>query len=265
LPKKFLGQHFLSDSRILARIADALPATRGDPVLEIGPGRGALTAVLAARGFRVTAIERDRDLIPELRTRFPAVGIVEGDALAVDWQAALGLLPGDPWFLIGNIPYQITTPLIERALEPPRPRSIVFLIQQEVADRLTAKPGTAQYGALTVGVSTVATVERLFAVAPGAFHPRPKVTSAVVRITPGAETGLAAPFRRLVVGLFGARRKQLARALRTTLGLDGMAALEVLRAVGLDPTRRPETLTVAEFGDLYRAVVDGGRAGQLTL
>ena len=268
MPKKHLGQHFLTDPRILARIAECLPAAPGDRVLEIGPGRGALTAALVERGFQVTAIERDRELVPALIARFPTVRVLEADALAVDWAAALGVGPGDSWFLIGNIPYQITSPLIEKALLAPRPRSIVFLIQKEVAFRLTAEPGTAEYGALTVGVGSAATVERLFSVPAGAFQPPPRVTSAVVRITPrsGALGGdQAGGFRRLVVGLFGGRRKQLARALRTVLSVDAAEARALALGAGVDPTRRPETLTGAEFEALYRLVVDEGRSGPLGL
>ncbi len=268
MPKKFLGQHFLSDPRILARIAECLPASPGDRVLEIGPGRGALTDQLVARGFRVTAIERDRDLLPGLVERFPTVRFLEGDALSVDWAAAVSAEPGEPWFLIGNIPYRITSPLIEKALTGERPRSIVFLVQKEVALRLTAQPGTADYGSLTVGVGATATVERLFSVAAGAFHPPPKVASAVVRLTPraGSAPAIQSPgFRRLVVALFGGRRKQLARALRTVLDLGPEEAVAITTAAGIDPTRRPETLTGSEFERLYGVVVDEGRLGRLTL
>ena len=135
--KRRLGQHFLSDGRILARIADALGAGPGDTVLEIGPGPGALTAALAERAGRVVAIEKDPDLVPALRARFPSVSIVEGDALEMDWHA----LTGGPFLAAGNIPYNITSPLLDKALEPPRPGRIVFLVQKEVADRVTAPPG----------------------------------------------------------------------------------------------------------------------------
>lgn len=268
MPKKFLGQHFLSDPRILARIAASLPAAPGEPVLEIGPGRGALTAKLVERGFRVTAIERDRDLMPHLVERFPTVRFLEADALSVEWATAVAVEPGEPWFLIGNIPYRITSPLIEKALTDPRPRAIVFLVQKEVANRLTAEPGTAEYGALTVGVGSAAMVERLFPVAAGAFRPPPKVASVVIRITPrdgAVPADLRIGFRRLVVGLFGGRRKQLVRALRTVLDLGPEEALAVVRSAGLDPTQRPETLTGSEFERLFRVVVDGGRGERLTL
>ena len=179
-PKRRLGQHFLTDPRILGRIADALDAGPADTVLEIGPGPGGLTAQLAARAGRLVAIEKDRDLVPGLVRRFPGATIVEGDALEVDWHALAG-----PRFLVaGNIPYNITSPLIDKALEPPPPARIVFLVQKEVADRLTSGAGTRAYGALSVGVQAVARAERLFTVPAGAFHPRPKVDSAVVRLVP---------------------------------------------------------------------------------
>ncbi|MGN6391710.1 MAG: 16S rRNA (adenine(1518)-N(6)/adenine(1519)-N(6))-dimethyltransferase RsmA [Gemmatimonadales bacterium] len=260
--KRRLGQHFLSDPRILGRIADAVGAGREDTVLEIGPGPGALTAALIERAGRVVAIEKDRDLVPTLRARLPEATIVEGDALAVDWRAVAG-----PRFLVaGNIPYNITTPLIDKALEPPRPPRIVFLVQQEVADRVTAPPGTKDYGALSVGVRAVALAERLFRVPAGAFAPRPKVDSALLRLTP-----LAAPlvevsdqtnFRRLVVGLFGFRRKQLGRGLRELTGWEPMRTLAALERAGLAVDARPETVAVDGFVRLLHALVDGGWAAQ---
>ena len=261
VPKKSLGQHFLSDPRILHRIRAALPAPAGARVLEIGPGRGALTRELLAAGFRVTGIERDRDLVPMLRSRFPDLSLVEGDALEVDWVASLGADPG-AWYLIGNIPYNITSPLIDRALETdPLPESIVYLVQKEVALRLAAEPGTAEYGALTVGVQAAARVERLFTVPAGAFQPVPKVDSAVVRLTP-KPADLRPPdarrFRRIVVGLFGARRKQLVRGMQTGLGCSAEAARRVVERAGLDPARRPETFSGAEFRRVELAVVDEG-------
>ena len=269
MPKKSLGQHFLSDPRILARIADALPASRGDKVLEIGPGRGGLTATLLARGFRLVAIERDRDLVPDLGRRFPDLELIEGDALAVDWPAAVHAATEPRWFLIGNIPYNITSPLIDKALEArPGPESIVLLVQKEVAQRLEARPGTEEYGALSVGVQAAARVERLFTVPAGAFWPPPKVASAVVRLTPrdpAHRPADPARFRRLVVALFGGRRKQLIRAIRVALALDADLAGRLLAAAGLEPFRRAETVSVEEFGRLLAAVVDAGLADRLSL
>ncbi|MCU0621402.1 MAG: 16S rRNA (adenine(1518)-N(6)/adenine(1519)-N(6))-dimethyltransferase, partial [Gemmatimonadales bacterium] len=140
--RRRFGQHFLSDPRLLGRIADAVGAGPEDTVLEIGPGPGGLTAALLERAGRVVAIEKDRDLVASLRQRYPRAEIVEGDALALDWHALVG--PGA--LVCGNIPYNITSPLIDRALLPPRPPRIVFLVQREVADRLAAGPGGADYG-----------------------------------------------------------------------------------------------------------------------
>ncbi len=260
--KRRLGQHFLSDPRILQRIADALEPTVRDTVLEIGPGPGGLTAALAGRAGRVVAIEKDADLVPGLRARFPHVTVVEGDALELDWRAV-----GGPGALVaGNIPYNITTPLIDKALAPPRPQRVVFLVQKEVADRVTAAAGEGAYGALSVGVQAVARAERLFLVSAGAFHPRPKVNSAVLRLTP-----LATPlvqdaevpiFRRLAVGLFGFRRKQLGRGVRELTGWAPDQVAEVLTRADVDPAARPETLSPEAFVRLLHALVDGGWAGK---
>lgn len=258
--KRRLGQHFLTDPRLLNRIADALGAGPDDTVLEIGPGPGGLTAALAARAGRLVAIEKDRDLVPALRQRFPDAAIVEADALEADWHA----LAGPRFLLTGNIPYNITSPLIDKALEPPRPARIVFLVQKEVADRITAPAGERAYGALSVGVQSVARAERLFTVGAGAFHPRPKVDSAVLRLIPVADPLVDAAeqwrFRRLVVGLFGFRRKQLARGLRELTGWDPGRAGEALAKASLATDVRPETLTPAQFAALHRVLVDGGWA-----
>ena len=256
--KRRLGQHFLSDPRILARIAEAVAAGPEDTVLEIGPGPGGLTAALAEGAGRLVAIEKDATLVPALRARFPGATIVEADALEVDWHA----LAGGPFLAAGNIPYNITSPLIDKALEPPRPRRIVFLVQKEVADRVTAAAGDADYGALSVGVQAVARPERLFGVPAGAFQPRPRVDSAVLRLTP-LEAPIVAdedrgPFRRLVVGLFGFRRKQLGRGLRELTGWEPERVRRVLERAGIDPGARPETIAPARYGALLPALVDEG-------
>jgi 16S rRNA (adenine1518-N6/adenine1519-N6)-dimethyltransferase len=260
--KRRLGQHFLTDPRLLGRIADALGAGPGDTVLEIGPGPGGLTAALAERAGRLVAIEKDADLVPALRERFPSATIVQGDALETDWPAVAG-----PRYLVaGNIPYNITSPLIDKALDPPRPVRIVFLVKKEVADRVTAPAGERPYGALSVGVQSVAAAERLFTVPAGAFYPRPKVDSAVLRLTPLTEP-LVDPaeqwsFRRLVVGLFGFRRKQLARGLRELTGWEPARVGEVLDQIGVAAASRPEVVAPATFAALHRRLVDGGWAAR---
>jgi 16S rRNA (adenine1518-N6/adenine1519-N6)-dimethyltransferase len=256
--KKRFGQHFLFDPRILARIADAVGAGPSDTVLEIGPGPGGLTMALVERAGRLVAIEKDRDLVPALRAKVPGAEIVEGDALALDWHALTG--PGA--LICGNIPYNITSPLVDKALRPPRAPRVVFLVQREVADRVAASAGSDAYGALSVGVQAVARAERLFTVARGAFQPPPKVESAVLRLTPLAEplvTDARLPvFRRLVVGLFGFRRKQLLRGLRELTGWPPDRVQALLEGLGLDPTARPETLTPTQFSCLTDSVVDAG-------
>jgi 16S rRNA (adenine1518-N6/adenine1519-N6)-dimethyltransferase len=260
--KRRLGQHFLTDPRLLGRIADALGAGHGDTVLEIGPGPGGLTAALVERAGRVVAIEKDADLVPALRERFPAITVVQGDALELDWTA----VAGGRFLVAGNIPYNITSPLIDKALDPVRPERIVFLVQREVADRVTAAAGDPDYGALSVGVQSVARAERLFTVPAGAFRPRPQVDSAVLRLTP-----LAAPlvtpdeqaqFRRLTVGLFGFRRKQMLRALRELTGWPADRARVALDQAGISTEVRPEVLPPSALVRLQRALVDGGWAGR---
>ncbi len=253
--RKSLGQHFLNDRRILGRIADALHLKGGETVIEIGPGRGALTDNLAERAGRLIAVEYDRALAELLRQRYAKrnnVIIAEADVL----ELSLGELAAGPYVLVGNVPYYITTPILFHALVPPRADRSVYLVQREVADRLCAEPGTKEYGALTVNVAAVARAETLFRVSAGSFTPPPKVESAVVRITPH-DTALVAPeeerpFRLLVQGAFGMRRKQMRRVLRSLHALDADAADAILARAGIDPEARPETLSPAKFATLLR-------------
>ena len=254
--RKSLGQHFLTDRRILTRIADALHLTGSETVLEIGPGRGALTDILVERAGRLIAIEYDRALAEILRTRYARrnnVLIAEADVLEV----SLGELAAGPYVLVGNVPYYITTPILFHALVPPRAERSVYLVQKEVADRLSAAPGTKEYGALTVNVAAVAKAETLFKVPASAFSPPPKVESALVRITPLPQPLLKAeeerPFRLLVQGAFGMRRKQMRRVLRSLYAVEAVVADEVLQGARIDPEARPETLTPAQFALVLRA------------
>lgn len=255
--RKSLGQHFLTDRRILGRIADALELTGSETVVEVGPGRGALTEVLLPRCGRLVVIEYDRALAALLRERYadePKVLVVEADVLSTNLAEAAG---GGDFLLAGNVPYYITTPILFHALEPPRPRRAVYLVQREVADRLAAPPGSKTYGALSVNVQAVATVKSLFRVPPGAFQPPPKVESAVIRIDPRLDPVVTPdeeqPFRRFVQDAFGMRRKQLGRVMRSIRQLGGEEAEAVVRAAGLDPQARPETLSAADFARLLRA------------
>jgi 16S rRNA (adenine1518-N6/adenine1519-N6)-dimethyltransferase len=263
-----LGQHFLTDRNLLRRIVDALEPAPGDVVLEIGPGKGSLTAELLARGVRVVAIEKDERLAAALAdgsvggARPGCFRVVAGDALALDWHALVAeggasrLATRVPFKVIGNIPYAITSPLIATALVPPLPVRIVLLVQREVADRLAAAPGSKTYGALSVGVQAVCQVEKLFTVRAGAFSPPPTVESAVVRLTPRATPLIQppelAPFRVFVTACFSRRRKQLRNVLVAATGQPAERVVAGIRALGLDPVARPETLAPEAFVRLLR-------------
>ncbi|MBI3790702.1 MAG: ribosomal RNA small subunit methyltransferase A [Gemmatimonadetes bacterium] len=254
--RKSLGQHFLRDAKVLDRIAGALELTGTETVIEIGPGRGALTDRLAERAGRLIAIEVDKALIPVLRARYadrPNVIIAEGDVLTFD---LAGLAQG-PYRLAGNVPYYITTPILFHALKAPRPERAVFLVQREVAERMAATPGSDAYGALSVNLQALATAETTLIVKPASFEPPPKVDSAVVRVVPRAEPLVSpdeeAPFSRFVIACFAQRRKQLGRTLRTVTGCDAEAAQALAASLGLDPTVRGETLDPATFVRLFRA------------
>ena len=259
-PRKSLGQHFLSDPRILGRIADALAPQPDETVIEIGPGRGGLTQELLQRAGRVIAIEIDRALAAHLRSRYadePKLDIVERDVLETN----LGALAGGAFSLVGNVPYYITTPILFHALRPPRPTRAVYLVQKEVADRLSAAPGTKAYGALTVNVSALAAAETLFKVSPGSFSPPPSVDSAVVRITPREDPAIAPDeeerFRVFVQQAFGMRRKQMRRVVRSILSVPAERADEILAVADIDPEARPETLSPEKFAAVLRQVADG--------
>jgi 16S rRNA (adenine1518-N6/adenine1519-N6)-dimethyltransferase len=250
--KKF-GQHFLTDEKILTAIVDALAPTPSDTVIEIGPGRGSLTDILAARSGRLIAVEIDRALSKELRDRYSGranVEIVEGDFLDADLSAA-----GEDFLLIGNVPYNITTPIVFRSLEPPIPRRSVFLVQLEVAERMAAREDTESYGALSVNVAAVANVEQVFTVPARAFRPPPKVESAVVRLTPRTRplvnTESLPAFRAFVQAAFGLRRKQMQRVLRTARGLSADEAADVLERAAIDPAARPEIISPEKFALLF--------------
>ena len=256
-PRKRFGQHFLTDARSLERIVDALAPEPGDTVVEIGPGRGALTDLLSARSGRLVAIEIDRDLVAHLRERYagqPNVDVVEGDALEFDW----GAVAGSSYLLASNLPYYITTPLLFRVLASPRPRRAVLLVQREVAARLGAAPGADDYGALSVNVQVSASVHVVSKVSAGAFHPRPAVDSAIVLLTPLEQPLLGAeeeePFRRFVQAAFGMRRKTMLRIMRELWISDAGKASEILASIDIQTSLRPESLAPADFVRLFRRV-----------
>ncbi len=260
--RRSLGQNFLVDPNLQRKIVAALEAGPDDEVLEIGPGTGALTRHLAGRVRRLTAVELDERCHAELERDLggePGVRIVHGDAL----ELALEDVTDDVARLrvVGNIPYNITTPLVFWLLERPvRPAVIVLMVQREVADRILAEPGTKAYGALSVGVRIVADVERLFNVGRNVFRPVPDVDSAVIRIVPHAppriSPELEADVRELTRAAFSMRRKQLQKTLRTApaFDLDAGAVGRVEAETGIRLERRPETLSPDDFVRLARAL-----------
>lgn len=262
-----LGQHFLADRAILDRIVDALEPEPEDVVIEIGPGRGTLTCRLAPRVGQVIAVEKDRRLASllsgnvkgETETALPPnVHVIQDDALELNWSSLLSKTPFHGFKVIGNIPYYITTPLIQKALSPPLPNLIVFLVQKEVAQRLAAAPGSKVYGALSAGVQATAAVERLMVVRKGSFRPPPKVDSALVRLRPLANP-LISPeeqesWRQFLARLFSQRRKQLGRSLRAWLGDNKEAVVALLKGLDLDPAGRAELLGPQALVRLFRAL-----------
>ena len=260
--KKSLGQNFLVDANLQRKIVEALGASPDDEVLEIGPGRGALTRHLVGRVGRLTLVEIDDALAAALRERFdgrPDVRIVQADVLDVDLPSIL--TKPENTRVIGNIPYNITTPIIFKLLERPRPLDIVLMVPAEVADRITASVGTKSYGALSVGVRSVSRVERLFKVGRGAFRPVPRVESAVLRITPIRPEPLDPTeeerVRRVVRASFEWRRKQLRKILRDhpALNIKADRVNEVLNQQGLSGQARPETLEPERFVALANALL----------
>lgn len=261
-PRKSLGQNFLVDPNLQQKIVDALAPEPGDEVLEIGPGTGALTHRIAGHVRRLVAVELDGTLADKLDAEIGGredTDILHRDILEVE-TADIFAEP-ERLKVIGNIPYNITTPLIFRLLDRTRrPAVMVLMVQREVADRILASPGTKAYGALSVGVRAVATAERLFEVRRTAFRPMPDVDSTVIRITPIRPSPLDPAeedeLRTLTRAAFSRRRKQLQRILRSAPEYDlGLAEIDSLtRETGLDPVARPEVLAPEDFIALTRAL-----------
>lgn len=245
--RKRFGQHFLHDIRIIERIVDAVAPAPGDRVVEIGPGRGALTWRLLERAGTLDVIEIDRDLASRLAqdVRSHHLQIHVLDVLDADFRALRA--EGPPLRIVGNLPYNISTPLIFRLLaQRAAIGDMLFMLQREVVERMCAEPGSKTYGRLTVMLAAHAEAESLFDVGPGAFQPPPKVWSAIVRIRPSAQPrfdiGSEASLRQIVGAAFSHRRKTLRN------GLKGLLAAGDIEACAIDPGARPETLTPAQFG-----------------
>lgn len=250
IPRKRFGQHFLHDPRIIAKILAAVAPARGDSLVEIGPGLGAITLPLLEQAGKLTAIELDRDVIPRLESlaaNWGELRIVQGDALEV---VLAPLAPaGAKLRLVGNLPYNVSTPLLFHFLDQADCiQDMHFMLQKEVVQRMAARPGGKEYGRLTVMLASRCKVEPLFNIGPGAFRPPPKVDSAFVRLTPFAAPPFPIPDRvryaRIVTQAFSHRRKTLKNALA------GLVDEAAMIAGGIDPKARPETLSASDFAKL---------------
>ena len=253
-PRKRFGQHFLHDARVLDRLVEAIAPAQDDNLVEVGPGEGALTRRLLARVRHLHAIEIDRDLAAYLAGEFPPERLVVHCADVLEFDFAR--LPGG-MRVVGNLPYNISTPLLFRlAAFADRIRDMHFMLQKEVVDRMVAPCSTADYGRLSVMLQTRFAMERLFRVAPGAFRPPPKVESAVVRMVPLSERARPevdeAVLAHLVTRAFSARRKTL----RNALGLETAD----FTALGIDPGLRPENLSPADFVNIAQHLAGAMRA-----
>jgi 16S rRNA (adenine1518-N6/adenine1519-N6)-dimethyltransferase len=268
-PKKAWGQNFLVERQTAERIVAAAAVQADDVVVEIGAGLGALTAGLAVAAGRVIAVERDPDLAAVLRAELAPLSNLEVagvDALTFDFAGA-ARAAGRPLVVVGNLPYQITTPMLFRVLESAAGGQAiaraVFMVQREVAERLNARPGSKIYGRLSVMLQQLADVSLLFHVAPGAFLPRPAVASTVFRLLPRpqprAPVVQPAVFEQVVRAAFGGRRKMLRRALEPDFGAPRLA--QALAAAGVDGARRGEELSIEELAALANALTAAAPAG----
>lgn len=254
-PSRRLGQNFLTDPRVAERIASLVGDPR-EPVLEIGPGLGSLTALLVKSGRELVAVELDLRLaeaVERALVPFPNASVVRGDILAQRMDA---LVPGGAT-VVGNLPYSITTPILEWILaQAPRIHRAILMVQREYSQRLAARPGGKDFGSLSVFVGLHAQVTTLFRVSPGAFFPRPEVDSVVLELKPRPYPGTTADERaaaeRLARAGMGTRRKTLANSLARGLGLPASEVRALLASAQIDPGRRGETLHIDEWLALAR-------------
>jgi 16S rRNA (adenine1518-N6/adenine1519-N6)-dimethyltransferase len=255
--RKRFGQHFLARPSIVARIVRGARVAEGDEVLEIGPGLGILTRALLKTGARVTAVELDRDLAAFLRDREPELRLIEGDAMVVDLDDVIDRPPAK---VVANLPYNVGTQLVLRLIEvPDKVDTITVMLQREVVQRMLAEPGSRTYGALTVQIAARGQARWLLGVPPGAFHPPPKVESAVVHIdlyeAPRTGSVSTATFDRVVRAAFSQRRKTVLNSLSTAYPKEQARA--AIGLVGIDPRARAETLDHATFVALAEALHSG--------
>jgi 16S rRNA (adenine1518-N6/adenine1519-N6)-dimethyltransferase len=263
-PRKRFGQNFLVREETAERIVEHCHLHEQDVVVEIGPGAGAITGRIARRVRALVAVEKDHGLVELLNEEFdglPNIEIVSGDFLEFDLAAAAAAHEADRLVVVGNIPYNITTPILERLFEQRAVvRSAVLLVQKEYAERLAAAPGTPAYGALTLFARYHSLLEPLMTLKPGAFWPRPTVDSMLVRFFlrehPPVEVPSERILFRIIRGSFHMRRKQLMNTLEESLGLPKVKLERMCRHAAIDPRRRGETLTLEEFAKLARSAAD---------
>lgn len=262
-PKKALGQNFLVDRGVLARIVETVAIAGDDRILEVGPGRGALTALLAERAAAVVAVELDGELArllgEELAAR-PNVEIVRGDILKQDLPRLLLPRWGGKWKVAANLPYNISSQVLFKFLDNRELFSLlVLMLQREVGERIVAPPGCREYGILSVLLRLHFDIAREFIVRPGSFYPVPKVDSMVLRFTPlpspRVDAGDERFFRRVVKAAFSQRRKTLWNCLKSAgLGIDEASLMQAFSCCGIEPGRRGETLSLEEFAGLAKAL-----------
>jgi 16S rRNA (adenine1518-N6/adenine1519-N6)-dimethyltransferase len=258
-PKRRFGQHFLTDRGVLTRLVRLIEPARSDLFLEIGAGSGPLSVKLAESGARLLAVELDRDLLPSLTaalSAYPEAFVIPGDVLSLDIERLVGEhLAGRTLRGAGNLPYNIATAVIEKLLYSTHPwRDMVFMVQLEVAERIVARPGTKQYGVLSIQCQSRATVKLAFEVKPGSFSPAPAVTSAVITLRPrsGARDPQGeARLLEVVRAAFSHRRKTLVNSLRRYSEI-GSDAPQLLARAGLDGSLRGEQLSVGDYEKLAR-------------
>jgi 16S rRNA (adenine1518-N6/adenine1519-N6)-dimethyltransferase len=250
--RKRFGQHFLHDRQVIDRILRAIDPQPGETLVEIGPGQGALTFPLLQACHSLIAIELDRDLVPLLQQRAKKLGellVINADILEFSLES---LAAAGKFRLVGNLPYNISTPLMFHLLEAvERIADMHFMVQKEVAQRIVAAPGEAHYGRLSIMLQYRCDCEYLFEVAPGSFSPPPKVDSAVIRLVPltapAHDIGTYDTFYRIVQTAFGQRRKTISNSLK------GVVSRDMLIACDIDPGLRAENLTIGDFARLSRA------------
>ncbi len=250
--RKSLGQHFLSSPSVARRIVQLAGVGEGSPVVEVGPGLGALTEHLLEAGVHLVCIERDDRMADRLLERWPALQLHRADAMRADWSA---LLPGEGWSCVSNLPYNVGTHIVTGMVRSPGSfRQLVVMLQREVADRICAEPGGKVFGALSVELQARARCELLLRVKPGSFHPPPKVDSAVIRLElgrhPACEGLDLEALDRVARAAFAQRRKTLRKSLGAVFGKERAAA--ALEAAGIPSGHRPEVVSVEGFAALAR-------------